>query len=220
MHEIFFKLGPVWNATLNPNFCISFLIFGSIFGTEGEIIVCFLLVLLLLLLLLVLRVFFSNSLIIFVNAFLSCPFSQNISVRYSVSALRHYSEQILLALPRNPLNMLVTVSGGMQECGLIRAGLRWTSNSYLLLLFFIFMSGMSKHFSPFSSSMINWMCLSCLFKIFWNLQDCSLDANRAWVSSTYRLYVVEDLRLMLLQWLCVPNSERNFWIKQPWKIIQ
>ena len=104
------------------------MIFGSTFGIEGEIIVCFLLVLLLLLLLLVPRVFFSNSLIIFVNAFLSCPFSQNILVRYSVSALRYYSEQILVALARNPSNMLVTVSGGMQECGLIctfvRAGLR------------------------------------------------------------------------------------------------
>ena len=61
LHKIFFKLGPVWNATLNPNFCISFLIFGPIFGTQGMVTVCFLLVLLLLLFL-VPRVFFSRLL--------------------------------------------------------------------------------------------------------------------------------------------------------------
>ena len=53
----------------------------------------------------------------------------NISpVRYSVSALKYFSEQILEAVTRNPLNMLVIVSGDLQECGLIctfvRAGLR------------------------------------------------------------------------------------------------
>ena len=54
-------------------------------------------------------------------------------------------------------------------CTFVRAGLRWTSNSHLPLLFLIFfMSRKFKHFSPFSSSMANWMCLSCLFKIFWN----------------------------------------------------
>ena len=35
LHKIFIKLGPVWNATLNPNFCISFLIFGPVLGTQG-----------------------------------------------------------------------------------------------------------------------------------------------------------------------------------------
>ena len=35
LHQIFIKLGPVWNATLNPNFCISFLIFGPVLGTQG-----------------------------------------------------------------------------------------------------------------------------------------------------------------------------------------
>ena len=132
----------------------------------------FLLVLLLLLLLLVLRVFFSKLLIIFCNVFLSCPFSQNISVRYSISSLKYFSEQILVALARNPLNMLVIVSGGIQECGLIctfvRDVLRWTSDSYFPLLFFILMSRKFKHFSSFSSSMVNWMCLSCLFKMFRN----------------------------------------------------
>ena len=92
----------------NSHFCISFLIFG----TQGKVIVCFLLVLLLLLLL-VLRVFFSKLLIIFCNVFLSSPFSQNISVRYSISDLKYSSEQILVAFARNPLNMLVIVSG---EC--------------------------------------------------------------------------------------------------------
>ena len=115
------------------------------------------------------------------------------SVRYSISSLKYFSEQILVALARNPLNMLVIVSGGIQECGLIctflRAGLRWTSNSYLPLLFYILMSRKFKHFSSLSSSMVNWMCLSCLFKMFQNSRDCSLDVDRAWVSSTYRLYV-------------------------------
>ena len=52
---------------------------------------------------------------------------QNISVRYSISTLKYFSEQILVALARNPLNMPVIFSGGIQECGLIctfvRAGL-------------------------------------------------------------------------------------------------
>ena len=54
--------------------------------------------------------------------------SQNISVSYAMSALKYFSEQILVALARNPLNMLVIVLEGRQECGLIgtlaRAGLR------------------------------------------------------------------------------------------------
>ena len=93
-------------------------------------------------LLLVPHVFFSKLLNIYCNVFLWCPFLQNISVRYSISSLKYFSEQILVALARNPLNMLVIVSGGIQECGLIctfvRAGFRWTSNSYLPLLFFYF----------------------------------------------------------------------------------
>ena len=83
LHKILFKLGPVLSATLNLNFRISFLIFGPFFGIQGTVIVCFLLVLLLLVVLIVVRVFFSKSLIIFFNVFLSCPFSQNISVRTS-----------------------------------------------------------------------------------------------------------------------------------------
>ena len=182
MHKRVFKLGPIWNVTLNPNLCISFLIFGRTFGTQRKVIVCFLLVLLLLLflllLLLVLRVFFSKLLIFFFNVFQSCPFSQHISVRCFLSAFKYFLEQILVALARNPLNMLVIVSGGIQEWGLIctfvRADLRWTSNSYLPLLFFIFISRKFKHFSSFSSSMVNWMRFSCLFKMFWNSKDYSI----------------------------------------------
>ena len=158
--------------------------FGPIFGTQEKVIVCFLLVLLLLLLLLVLRVLFSKLLIILCdvfNVFLSCPFSQNISVRYSISAHKYFSEQILVAFAKNPLNILVIVSGGIQECGLIctfvRAGLRWTSNSYLPLLFFILMSRKFKHFSSFSSSMVNWICLSCLFETFWNSPNYCFDKS-------------------------------------------
>ena len=55
--------------------------------------------------------------------------------------------------------------------------------------FFTLMSRKFKHFSSLSSSVVNWMCLSCLFKRFWNSRDCSLDENRAWVSSAHRLYV-------------------------------
>ena len=51
------------------------------------------------------------------------------------------------------------------------------------------MSRKFKHFSSFSSSIVNWMCLSCLFNMLWNSWDCSLDVNR--VSSTYHLYVFE-----------------------------
>ena len=47
---------------------------------------------------------------------------------HSISSLKYFSEQILVALARNPLNMLVIVSEGIQECDLIctfvRAGLR------------------------------------------------------------------------------------------------
>ena len=75
LHKIFVKLGSVWNATM------TFFIFGAVFGIQGKVIVCFLLVLLLLLVV-VLGIFFSKLLVIFFNVFPSCPFSQNISVRY------------------------------------------------------------------------------------------------------------------------------------------
>ena len=146
----------------------------------------------LILLLLLTHVFFSKLLIIFCNVFRSCPFSQNIFVRYSISAFKYFSEQILVALARNPLNMLVIVLEGIEKCIIstfARAGLRWTSNSYLPLLFFIFISRKFKHFSSLSSSILNWICLACLFKIVWNSRDYSLDLNRAWMSSTYRLYI-------------------------------
>ena len=39
LHKIFFKLEPVLNDTLNPNFCISFLILGPIFGIQRMVIV-------------------------------------------------------------------------------------------------------------------------------------------------------------------------------------
>ena len=74
----------------------------------------------------------SSPVAIFFNVFLSYPFSQNISVRYFNSAFKNFPEQIFVALARNPLNMLVTVSGDIQECGLIctfvRAGLRCYPN--------------------------------------------------------------------------------------------
>ena len=123
----------------------------------------FLLVLLLLLILLVVRVFFSESLIIFFNVFLSYPFSQNISVRYSISAPKYFSEHIFVALARNPLNILVIVSGGIQECGLlctfVRAGLRWTSNSYLSLEKFI-------DFHYFKISCFSCSVFSCVYFCF------------------------------------------------------
>ena len=137
LQKIFFKLGPVWNATLNPKFCISFLISGPIFGIQEEVIVWFLSVLLLLSLL-SLSAFVSKLLIIFCSVSLSRPF---LSVRYSISAIKYFSERILVALARNSLNILVIVSGGIQECSLIfmfvRTALRWTSNSNLSLLFFL-----------------------------------------------------------------------------------
>ena len=136
LDKILFKLGPVWNATLNPNFSVSFFIFGPIFGIQGKVIV-YILLMLLLLLLLVPCVFVLKLLIIFCNVFLSCPFSQNISVRCSIAALKYFSEQIFVALARNSLIMLVIVSGGT-FCTFVRAGLRWTSTSYLPLLFFYF----------------------------------------------------------------------------------
>ena len=67
---------------------------------------------LLLLSLLSLSAFVSKLLIIFCGVSLSRPFLQNISVRYSISAMKYFSEQILLALARDSLNMLVIVSGG------------------------------------------------------------------------------------------------------------
>ena len=42
LHQIFFKVGSVWNVTLNRNCCISFLIFGPIFGTQELVTLCFL----------------------------------------------------------------------------------------------------------------------------------------------------------------------------------
>ena len=38
LHKVFFTLGPVWNATLNADYCISFLIFGPNFGIQGKVI--------------------------------------------------------------------------------------------------------------------------------------------------------------------------------------
>ena len=44
---------------------------------------------------------------------------QYFSFRYLISVLKYFSEQILVALARSLLNMLVTVLEGIQECGLI-----------------------------------------------------------------------------------------------------
>ena len=83
----------------------------------------------------------------------------NISAGYSISALKYFSEQILVALARNALNMLVIVSKSIQECGLIctfvKAAFRGPSNSYLPVLFVIFMSKKFKHFSSFLSCIVN-----------------------------------------------------------------
>ena len=135
------------------------------------------------------------------------------SVKYSISALKYFSEQILVALSWNTLNILVVVSEGkqfLQECGLICTFVRAGWQIHISHCYFL-MSRKFKHFSSFLSSMVNRMCLSCLSKIFWNLRDCSLGLNCSWVSSTYRLYVFgARFKLMLLQWHCVSNFERNF----------
>ena len=72
-----------------------FIIFGSIFAIQRKVIVCFLSVLLLLL---ILRdiIYFRKTL------------------RYSVSALNYFSEQILVALAKNPLNILAIEIGGIE----------------------------------------------------------------------------------------------------------
>ena len=88
--------------------------FWSDFWYPRKVIVCFLPVLILLLLLL-LPLFFSKLLIIFCNVFRSYLFSQILSVKYSIYPLKYFSEQILVALARNHLNMLVTVPQGIQE---------------------------------------------------------------------------------------------------------
>ena len=58
----------------------------------------------------------------------SYPFLQNTSAVYSFYPRKYFSEQILLALARNPLDMLVIVLEDIQECGFtsifVRAGLR------------------------------------------------------------------------------------------------
>ena len=46
----------------------------------------------------------------------------------------------------------------------------------------IFFSRKFKHFSSLSTSIVNWICFSYLFKFFWNSQYCSLDLDHAWVS--------------------------------------
>ena len=163
---MFFKLGPVWNATLNPNFCISFLIFGPIFGYPRKGNCLFFLSVV------VIIVGTTCFLFKFINYLLLCFPIMSIFAKYinQIFYFLHqiFSEQIFVALARNPLNMLVIVSGGMQECGLIctfvRAGLRWTSNSYLPLLFFIFISRKFKHSSSFSS-IVNWISLPCYLNL-------------------------------------------------------
>ena len=83
----------------------------------------------------------------------------NISAGYFISALKYFSEQILVALARNAFNILVIVSKSIQECGLICTFVKFTfrgpSNSYPRLLFFIFMSKKFKHFSSFLSPIVN-----------------------------------------------------------------
>ena len=132
LHKIFFKLGLVWNATQNPNFVfllwflIQFLVFK-----ERQLFVS---VVIIIIIVGIMR-FLSRVINYILQCFLWCLFFQNISVRYSISSLKYFSEQILVALARNPSNML--------------------ANSYLPLLFFILMSRKFKHFSSFSSSMVN-----------------------------------------------------------------
>ena len=140
LHKIFLKLGPVWNVFLNPNFYFFFDFWSDFwYPRNGN---CLLFVSVVIIIIFGTTCFLFKA-IIFCKVFLPCPFSQNISVRYSISSVKYFSEQILVALAKNSSNMLVIVSGGIQECGLIctlvRAGLRCTSNSYLPLLFFILM---------------------------------------------------------------------------------
>ena len=118
-HKIFFKIDSNWKTTLNQKLGMYFLNFDSIFGQE---IICFLSVLLLLLLL-ILRVLFSKLLIIFCNVFRSYSFSYNVSVRYSISAFKYSSEQILEAFARNSLNMLEDIQEFDLFCTFISAGL-------------------------------------------------------------------------------------------------
>ena len=73
LHKTFFKLGPVWNATLNLNFWISFLILGPTFGIQGKVIVFLSLLLLLLLMI-------SKVINIFCNVFsITSIFAKHIS---------------------------------------------------------------------------------------------------------------------------------------------
>ena len=72
-------------------------------------------------------------------------------------------------------NMLLTVLEGI-ICTFVRAGLRESLK----------ISRKFKNFYSFSSFAVYWICLS-----FGNSRDCSLDLNRAWMSSTYSLCVFE-----------------------------
>ena len=111
--KLFFKIHPFFNVNLNPNVYISFIIFIPIFGIQGKVIVFLSLILLLLLLILL---SLSKLLNIFCNVFQSYTFCQNISVRYSITALKYFSEQIFVALARNLLNILLIVLEDIHEC--------------------------------------------------------------------------------------------------------
>ena len=87
----------------------------------------------------------------------------------------NFSGKIVVAPARNHLNMLVVVSGGIQEwnliCTFVRAGLLRASSSYIPSLFFILISRKFENFSSFSSFMMNWMCLFIYVFIFYIRKD-------------------------------------------------
>ena len=126
--------------------------------------------------------------------FRSCLFSTNISTRKFNLSSKYFWEHNFFALDTNPLKMPLINAGLMYECSfiwtLVIAFFRCILNSYFPASVFIIVTSKKfslRHWSSFS--IVYFIALWYLFKIFRKLWDWCTVSNLAWLSSTYLLYI-------------------------------
>ena len=106
-----------------------------------------------------------------------------------------------LCFVKETFKYILMVLGSMHGvgfiCMLVMAFLRFTLNSYLLVM--VLATLISKKFKDlflFSYSVVYWIAGSCLFRISWKVFPWCFDGKRAWLSSTYYLNVFGRMNIV------------------------
>ena len=173
--------------TLHPVFRRSFLILGPIIGIHGSLTM-------LVSVFSYLGAWCLFSRIIEYKWLRSCPFSTNTSTGTFNSSSRYFSEHNSFALYTNPLKMALINAGLTYECGFVWtfviAFFRCILNSYFPVPVFITVKSKKFSLRDWSSfSIVYFIALFYLFKIFRKLWDWCTVSNLEWLSPTYLLYV-------------------------------